>query len=180
MQQEKSFGKKLEDRVKIQQTIDELRDEIDAQRVLIFSCNNGLGIHSFGFQLKINALYQSYEPPFKSVMQDLQDLTVDGHYAMLLRDVYDNSMTAFYSDQMPVGVTRTIYDSNVRWAAIYKIGEDKINKRFFYMSISTAKEKTPYQLGQEKYIVIGLNKIRNIHEYLNRTTIKRIREKLYF
>lgn len=180
MQQEKTFYAKLKRQREIQAVLDEIRDRTNVQRALLLVSNNGHDIHRLDTRLKVSVIAQSYEPPFRSVIQEYQNIVVDGEYAAMLQDVYDNGIAAFFVEKMPHGLLKTLYEGEgVYWSAIYRIAEDKTKKKFYYMSLATSQDKSPYQKGYEKEILICLNKIRTIHEYLNRPWSKRVREKLY-
>lgn len=170
-----SFEQKLIDSRKVQLVMDELRDKTNIERVIVMRCNNGKGIHRYGFQLYVDGVYQSYEPPFSSVIEHYDQLQLDGAMIKIVQQVYNNGWIAFNTDDMPDCILRSIYESSgVRWAAVYNIGEKKSEGMFYFMSIATSQEKSPFELNQGAHVNLAVNNMRNLFRKLNRGVWRRL------
>ena len=174
-QHRKEISKKVGDLAKLHRRMDQLRDKTSIQRILILKSHNGDGIPKMGYQIKVTALYESYETPFKNVVNDYQDLRVDGDYIKMLTDVQMYGQVAMWTHEMNHSLLRTIYESEgVTWSYIFPIGQDSRN--WYYCSLALHGSKSPFDLNQGAQIELFKNYLKNEYKKLNKTKINRIRE----
>lgn len=175
---EKEISKKVGDLARLHRRMDQLRDRTAVQRILILKSHNGDGIPKMGYQIKVTALYESYETPFKNVVNDYQDLRVDGDYIKMLTDVRTYGYVAFWTHEMSHCLLKSIYESEgVTWSYIFSIGTDKRN--WYYCSLALHGGKSPFDLNQGAQIELFKNFIRNEYKKLNGSRIQKIRESLF-
>lgn len=178
-EQKKRYERKLGSRHKTKQVIDDLRVNTCLNQVLIWESYNGNGIASFGNKLKISVVDQSREMPFRDVYQDFQDLQIYGDAIDIMIQMQQNSSTARFMHDLDHGIYKRIFEGEgAFWTEWHQIGPSK-DKTFFFMSISTAEQTTPYQEGQGGKIDIAINALRNQHLKLNNKPFRRFTRSFY-
>lgn len=179
-QQKIQFGQKLADFVETQTIMDDIRDSSNASRVILWKCNNGPGIHKLGFDIYLKVLQSSHEPPFRLVGDRYDGLKIYANYSKMLQTIYANQMTAYNIGSYPEGLIANIHrDAGALWTGFYAVGEDKIEKSFYFMTIDSAEAESPYEIGTGSALDLGVNKMRGMFKYLNDSTLIKWRKKLY-
>lgn len=162
-----------------QKEMGKLRDQTNVERVLILKSHNGDGVPKPGFQIKVTALYQSWEPPFKNVVDTYDGLEVDGEYVVMLDRIRREGYVAFFTHQLPLGsLLREIYEKEgVNWSYIFFIASDRTN--WYYASLATSQAQSPFQQGDELAVRMFVNKIRNMYRKKNSGLIRQARRALW-
>lgn len=170
----KRYQEKLGSRHAIKRIIDELRVNTCLDQVLIWESYNGGGVARFGDKLKISVVDQSREEPFRDVYEDFQGMEIYGDAIDITIQMQQNGSTARYMHDMQDGIYKRIFEGEgafwVEWKAIGP-GSDKT---FFFLSMATAEQDTPYELNQGGRIDIAVNALRNKYKEMNRKAIHRL------
>lgn len=170
----KEIAKKLGDAKAIQLAMDRVREKTNIGRVVIMQCNNGKEISKFGSPIYVSGVYQSIQPPFSSQLDIYKSFPADGHYIKLLKHVLDNGSKALFTVDLPESFLKRVYESEgVNWSYVFSIGSD--GEYFYFGSLATNENKTPFQIGQGLEIEVFLNEIRRKYKKLNLTGFKRIK-----
>jgi hypothetical protein len=157
--------------------MDKLRDDTNIERVLILKSHNGDGVPKPGYQLKVTALYESYEPPFQNKIDAYKNLTVDGDYILMLEQVRQYGYTAFYTHDMKDSLLKRIYeDEGVFWSYVFYIGRDKHN--WYFASLSTSKPDNPFTLNRGLHVELFVNKMRSLYADMTETTVRKLKRNI--
>lgn len=174
----KRFDKKLGDINQIHRIIDDLRSKTVIQRVLIWKSENGGGIARFGDNLKMSVVYESYEAPFQSVKDQYEGIETDGNSIKMLVEMQERGEIAMFIHDMNDKILKRLYQGDgAFWSMWFSIGPGS-DKAFYYASISTNSEKSPYQINQGKHVDIAKNALRRKYQEMNATAFKRLRKTL--
>lgn len=167
-------GRKIGNLAWQQRKMDQLREKTNIQRILILKSHNGSGVPRPGYNIKVTALYESYEAPFKNVVEDYKNLTVDGKYILMLEDVKLYGYTAFFTANMEECLLKRIYEQEgVLWSYVFYIGRDLNN--WYYGSLATSKPQSPFKEGHGLLIELFINDIRESHKRLMDSPLNRVK-----
>lgn len=127
----KTFPDTIRSMRRIYSLLDELKAEVECNRVLICSVSNGGGIPRAGANLYLSALYETYDSNFLSISEWWQNRKIDESYTKLLAEVEDGNRSIFPTYELQDGILKDICDSqDIASSVIMKIKESD-NKYYF-------------------------------------------------
>lgn len=175
----KQYRRKLGARHDIKRIIDNLRVNTCLDQVLVWESYNGDGIASFGNKLKISVVEQSREEPFRDVYEDFQGLLIYGDAIDIMMQMQQNGSTARFMHNLNDGIYKRIFEGEGAYWTEWKAIGPGSDKRFFFISMSTAEPRTPYELNQGGHVEIAINKLRNKYKQMSMKPINWIGRNLY-
>lgn len=108
----------------------------DCKRFLIFRATNGVGIPKPNSPVYVSCLYEQFTYPFRSSINDYQDLFLGNDHVELLRDVDEHGQYVFDPKEHPYTfVARVYHEEGVAVSIIYKLHVNPY--AFFYASAAT-------------------------------------------
>lgn len=177
-QYRKDISRKIGDLAAQQRLMDRLRDETNTQLILVMKSHNGDGVPRPGYKIKVTALYESYEQPFRNMVDDYKDIEVDGDYLLMLENVKMYGYTAMFTNDMKDSLLRRIYEKEgVVWSYVFFIGRDRQN--WYYAIVGTSDHKSTFERGHGLNIELFVNKIRSMYDRLNKTPLKIFKRQAY-
>jgi len=112
MDQATAFPDAIRKIKEIYSLMDDLKAEVECDRVLIMSTKNGGGIPRPGAHLYASVLYETFDKKLEAVMPYWQQRQVDLAYVKILSKVEEKNVVDIDTEDMDEGILKDIYLSN--------------------------------------------------------------------
>lgn len=171
---QKRFDKKLGKLVNTFRVMNRIKDTTDIGWVVIWRSHNGNG----SGRLYLSVEYEVYEPPFKSVRDEYQNLKLDNSATEMLHAMVSGDRYSGFTHSIQHGLVQKIMEENLAtWAHFFPIGID--NEELYFCMIGTHREKTPFQNNKGMVITSSESALQHIWRRQNNSPVKLLKRNLY-
>lgn len=152
---------------KIYKIISDTSKDLNASRILIFKTENGGGIPRLGSQLYSSIMFESNDPPLKSIKEDWQRRLIDQEYINVLSATLNGDVVRITTADLPESQLKYIYEAaGIKNAAVFNLFSD--DKCYVCCSIAYTKPFMNSDSPEKKALIDSLkHKLKSLLEQSN-------------